>query len=516
MHPTARPLPSPWRSCTIGIHPHILPPEQDGNRIFEATRPDAGESDRIRGGIAGARSRILVAYVGVLVLVAALALVGLRQLLISRTTARADQDLREHVDRFVKFPGDLTTRARDPGELEANFDAYVQGAGPDEDETFVLFIDGRHHATRAARTSEHEQARRLRRYSRTRRLRSGELDTGEGRFRYLIAPIAAGNGRSGAFAVTLDFATELEDEVDAPLLLATGVLGVLLLAGSALVALVSGRALAPVKAVAETARSITESDLSRRIPVGADDEGSELARTFNAMLDRLESAFASQHDFVRDAEHELRTPLTIIRGHLEVLSDDPQDRRQTIDLVLDEVERMTRLVGDLLVLARADQPDFLQPEPIDLETFAEELHAKATGLAPREWRLVESTPGRLRADRQRLTQAVMNLAENAVHHTEEDEIIELGLALRDGVVHIWVRDGGPGVAPGAEERIFERFARGNGISPARSDGTGLGLAIVRVIAEAHGGSVGVRSVPGLGATFEIVLPPERGPEAVAR
>jgi signal transduction histidine kinase len=484
--------------------------------IPEATRTDAGRRALARRGLAGARARILAAYLGVLVFVALLALVGLRHVLIARTTARADEDLREQVDRFVQSSLGAAPTLRGRSDLEAIFDAYVEGAGPDEDETFVLFVDGRHHPTRRAGALEHDQATRLRALARTMRRRGGQLDTGQGRFRYAIAPIRAGDGQLGSFAVILDFDTELADEVNAPLRLAGGVLVVLLLAGAALVAFVAGRALAPVRAVSEAARSINESDLTRRIPVRGDDAGSELARTFNAMLDRLEAAFASQHAFVSDAEHELRTPLTIIRGHLEVVSADPRESRQTIDLVLDEVERMTRLVGDLLVLARAEQPDFLQPEQLDLEAFAHELHAKATGLAPREWRLVQATPGILRGDRQRLTQAVMNLAENAVHHTQEDEIIELGSALRNGSAHIWVRDGGPGIEPGDEQRIFERFARGSGVPPGGSDGTGLGLAIVRAIAEAHGGGVRVRSVPGLGATFEIVLPIEHPAEAAAR
>ncbi|HEX6391546.1 MAG TPA: HAMP domain-containing protein, partial [Solirubrobacteraceae bacterium] len=240
-----------------------------------------------------------------LVLVGVLALLGLRQVLIARTTARADEDLREHVDRFLlSSVGGLRAKA----DLAAIFDAYVEGAAPDEDETFVLFVDGRHHATSRAGAREREQARLLRSLSRTTRPRGGQLDTSQGRFRYAIAPIRAGDRPIGSFAVVLDFDTELADEVSAPLRLAGGVLLVLLLAGAGLVAFVAGRVLAPVKAVSEAARSINESDLTRRIPVRGDDAGSELARTFNAMLDRLEAAFASQHAFVSDAEHELRTP----------------------------------------------------------------------------------------------------------------------------------------------------------------------------------------------------------------
>lgn len=458
------------------------------------------------------RTRLLAAYVGVLVLVAVLALVGLRELMIGKTRAHADEELAHQVDRFANG---LRGAAAGPGEtvaLEDLFDAYAEGAGGNDDEAYILYVDGRHHPTQAAGPLEYEMARRLRALATTTRRRSGEVETRLGTFRYAMAPISTADG-AGTFAVTLDYNAELADEVYAPLTLAAGGLLVVLLAGSALVSFVAGRTLASVRDVAETARSINESDLTQRIPIEADAAGSALAVTFNAMLDRLEEAFTSQHDFVRDAEHELRTPLTIIRGHLEVISDDPVERRQTIDLVLDEIDRMTRLVTDLLVLARADQPDFLRLEPLDLEVFSVELHAKATGLAPREWRLVESARGDLMADRQRLTQAVMNLAENAVHHTHEDEIIEIGSTVHNGSARIWVRDGGPGIAPGDEQRIFGRFARGTGASRA-SEGTGLGLAIVRVIAEAHGGSVGVRSIAGLGATFEIVLPTVRVAEAV--
>ena len=112
--------------------------------------------------------------------------------------------------------------------------------------------------------------------------------------------------------------------------------------------------------LADTARSISETDLTRRIPVSGRDEIAELARTFNAMLDRLEAAFATQRAFVSDASHELRTPITIVRGHLELLGDDPQERRETIALVTDELDRMSRFVDDLLLLAKAERDDFLR------------------------------------------------------------------------------------------------------------------------------------------------------------
>ena len=175
--------------------------------------------------------------------------------------------------------------------------------------------------------------------------------------------------------------------------IAAGVsIGVLLLA-SLLAWVVAGRVLAPLRVLRDTARSIGESDLTRRIPVEGDDELADLARTFNEMLDRLEEAFASQKAFISDAGHELRTAITILRGHLDVMGDDPSDRRETLELVSDELDRMSRLVNDLLLLAKANRPDLLQPETIDLDDLTRELFAKASALASRDWRSRRSALG---------------------------------------------------------------------------------------------------------------------------
>jgi signal transduction histidine kinase len=287
-------------------------------------------------------------------------------------------------------------------------------------------------------------------------------------------------------------------------------IAVLLLA-SVVAFVISGRVLAPLREVTDTARAITETDLTRRIPVEGHDEIADLAHTFNAMLDRLEEAFATQKAFLSDAGHELRTPITIIRGHIELLGDDPQEREEVVELVCDELDRMSRLVDELLVLARAGRPDFLQLEPVDLETFTKELLAKATALGPRDWRLESSASGRITADRQRLTQAVMNLARNAAEHTGEDDRISLGSSLAGSGVRFWVSDTGPGVPDADRVRIFERFARAGG--QRTSDGLGLGLAIVRAIAEAHGGQAVLENGSSRGATFAITIPIESGKEA---
>jgi signal transduction histidine kinase len=266
-----------------------------------------------------------------------------------------------------------------------------------------------------------------------------------------------------------------------------------------------------VRRVTQMARTIEGTDLRRRIAVEGDDELAELAATFNAMLGRIERSFTTQRRFLDDAGHELRTPITIARGHLELLGEDPQEREETIALVLDELDRMGRIVNDLLLLAKAEQPDFLNVGPVDVDALTDDLYAKTRALAPRTWVLESRAEGVVVADRQRLTQAVVQLAQNAVQHTGASDEIALGSFLADGELRLWVRDSGAGISAEDQERVFDRFVRGRGASSC--DGAGLGLSIVSAIADAHGGRVQLRSRPGGGALFTVVVPVDgRTPE----
>jgi two-component system, OmpR family, sensor kinase len=224
------------------------------------------------------------------------------------------------------------------------------------------------------------------------------------------------------------------------------------------------------------------------------------------MLDRLERAFETQRQFLDDAGHELRTPLTIVQGQLELLPDDPSERQRTIELVLDEVKRMGRMVGDLILLAQSDEPDFLQLEPVDVAALTNDLHAKAQALGDHDWRIDRVGRGIIVADRQRLTQAVVQLAQNAVQHTEHGGEIGIGSVVSPGEARFWVRDTGSGVAPQDRERIFRRFERG---ADETSDGAGLGLAIVTAIARAHGGRAELDRATDGGATFSITVPTDQ-------
>ena len=210
--------------------------------------------------------------------------------------------------------------------------------------------------------------------------------------------------------------------------------------------------------------------------------------------------------FVEDASRALRDPLTICVGYLERLrEDDPDERHKTVALVVQELGRMARLVDDLELLAQAEQPDFLECETIDLAAFTGELIEEAHTLGPRDWTIDRAGEGSIVADRERLTDAVMNLADNAVQHTVVDEMVAVGSSHVGDEVRLWVRDAGRGVSPSDEPRIFERFARGEG-TYRRYRGGGLGLAVVKVVAEAHGGYVEMESRLEEGSTFTIVIP----------
>ena len=187
-----------------------------------------------------------------------------------------------------------------------------------------------------------------------------EVQTAEyGPVRYLAVPLAFEGKTLGVFVAAIFMKGRL-NAVDAVVRLGALVYGSIFLLASALAWIAAGRILRPLRTLTEAAGSISETDWSKRIPVQGNDEIAVLSRTFNSMLDRLEEAFATQRRFLDDAGHELRTPITVIRGNLELMGDDPEDRRQTVDVVTDELDRMARIVDELLDLAKAEQADFIQ------------------------------------------------------------------------------------------------------------------------------------------------------------
>jgi two-component system, OmpR family, sensor kinase len=479
--------------------------------------PHEGEPRRRRF-FASARARILASYLILLLFSTAVGTIVLREVLLARAGERVDDALVQEIEEFRNLAGGSDPETAQPfgDNVRRIFDVFLDRNVPAEAETFYTFVDGRAYDQRWAPSLPERRLDPIDDLASITDTRRGEFEhEDETRYRYVAVPATdAQTGEThGVFAVVIDLSDELA-EVNEALQIAVGVnIGVLVLA-SMLAWVIAGRVLQPLRLLRDTARSISESDLTRRIPVEGDDELADLARTFNEMLDRLEEAFASQKSFISDAGHELRTPITIIRGHLDVMGDDPEERRETLDLVRDELDRMSRLVNDLLLLAKASRPDFLQPETVDLDDLTRELFAKASALAPRDWRLATVGAGRIVADRQRITQAVMNLSQNAVTHTLNGDAVELGSELRNGRVRLWVKDTGPGVPEHEQARIFERFVRLDR-APA-GEGAGLGLAITRAVAEAHGGRVELDSRPGAGARFTVIIPTEPPQEVSPR
>ena len=216
------------------------------------------------------------------------------------------------------------------------------------------------------------------------------------------------------------------------------------------------------------------------------------------------SLLERQERFLHDASHELRTPVTIARGHLELLRREQPDA-QELEVALDELGRMERIVDRLLLLAKSEQRGFAFEE-IDLEAFLSDLFIRWSEVAPRAWRLDVDLAGRMLADPEALRNALDALLENAVKYTDPGDAIELS-AHADGVggVVIEVSDSGIGVPPEALPHIFDRWARADGARTRERGGAGLGLAIVAAVARAHGGRCSVRSLPH-GTAFRLHLP----------
>lgn len=290
--------------------------------------------------------------------------------------------------------------------------------------------------------------------------------------------------------------------------------GILALGGALLGAYVIGtRFSAPLRRMAAVAARVDAGDLHPRIhDTGAGREVAVLAEAFNHMLDRLTEAFAAQRAFVADASHELRTPLTVVRGQLEVLAAQgepsaPEVRRVT-GLVQAEVARIGRLVDDLLLLAKSEQAEFLRAEDVELRRFVVELWDGVQLIGERRYELGDIPAGTLRADPDRLAQALRNLLANAIEHTAEPSgLVRLTIELpAPGIVRFNVEDDGPGIPADQRERVFDRFQRTDRARDRASGGAGLGLAIVRAIAEAHGGTVRATEAPAGGARIELELP----------
>ena len=276
--------------------------------------------------------------------------------------------------------------------------------------------------------------------------------------------------------------------------------------------IVAGRALAPMKAIDETLRSIQATDLSRRIDVQPGDaELGRLVNTLNQLLGRLEQSFASVKQFAADVSHQLQTPLAVMKGSLELMSDSgrsPAEQRRIVENLAAEVDEMAAVLADLRALSLADAgPAAGQREPVDLSATVHEaselLEALAEVKGVRFDTLIQ--PGlTVWGSAVPLKQVVLNLGDNAVKYTESGGRVTVSLAADGDAAVMHIADTGIGISAHDLPHVFERFFRA-GSADTRTSGTGLGLAIVKRIVEAHGGTIHVESEPGEGTRFTVRL-----------
>ncbi|GIK62778.1 MAG: two-component sensor histidine kinase [Chloroflexota bacterium] len=276
------------------------------------------------------------------------------------------------------------------------------------------------------------------------------------------------------------------------------------------------RALHPISNVTRTANQIsTENDLSKRIPYdGPQDELGELITTFNHMVERLETLFNTERRFVADVSHELRTPITAIQGNVELLQRFGHDPA-SLKAIHSETQRMSRLVGDLLMLAQADVGHMpLIQTHVQLDSLLLEVYSQAKVLSKGHVRVIVSELDQIRVsgDPDRLKQLLMNLITNALAHTPENGEIRLTMQKAEKWVEIRVADTGVGISAEDLPHIFERFYRVDKSRSRDEGGVGLGLSIAKWIAEAHHGTLSAASTIGEGTTFTLRLPLPLDPE----
>jgi signal transduction histidine kinase len=464
------------------------------------------------------RTRILLLYALLLLAAVGVTIPILRSMLFAEVDSRVRADMLEDMESFLaEYRAAQQRQPFTASTLETFLDDFLSQTLPEDDSFFVALIDGEIYSASPAVLPAviGQSSSFILQWQQVQRYTQAEINSSNpavGQIAYVVQPLMAAGQLRGQFVIVHLSAGERQEALSVFYIFAKAAL-ILVVSAFGMAWLATGRLLRPVKDLAKAARTINEADLSGRIEVSGSGELTELAMTFNAMMNRIQQAFKSQRMFINDAGHELRTPITIIQGHLELMGDDPHEQAETLAIVMDELSRMNRLVDELLLLARSERPDFLKLERVDAIALSQDIFTKAKTLADRDWQLCLDTSsalagrGHLFADPQRLTGALLNLLNNAAQHTHAGDRIELGCRPQVDRVIFWVKDTGEGIPEDDQLRIFQRFARVQQ-TQRQSDGAGLGLAIVQAICEAHQGKVSVSSQPGIGSTFILTIPTE--------
>ncbi len=337
------------------------------------------------------------------------------------------------------------------------------------------------------------------------RYTDGDVD-----YAYVVVPVRIGPDQSGALVRVVDLRAAFAGLGDTVRTFALTATGALLLSG-ALAAVLMTRLLEPLAWLRQTAEGIGEADLATRIPVRGHDDLTALTRTVNGMLDRVEHAVTDRRRLLEDVAHELRTPMTVVRGHLDLVDPaNPGDVTRTVTLAAEELDRMSRLVDDLTVLATAERPDFVSPIRYDVGQLTRDTVEHAHVLGARRWRLDEAAEVEVELDPFRITQAWQQLVSNAVRYSEPGSAVGIGSRLTGGSLRMWVRDEGIGIAPADRDVVLRRWGRGStgpgGEAAAQGHSLGLGLTIVDAIVTAHRGRLEIDSAAGRGSLVTMVIP----------
>ena len=406
------------------------------------------------------------------------------------TISENAREIDQHLAREANELQLLAQKSIDP-QTGTEFDSardlltlYISRTIPDPSETMFIVVNG----VVTARTSDNPEVRLERDRAFVEIVKNqasvkvGNYQTEAGNARYIAVPVF-GETDEGALVAII-----FSDQYSAPIAeFLTRFAFIALFAFIAVFAIgwaVAGRVMGPITELRKTTQQVAADDLSKRIEItGGNSELDQLAVEFNTMLDRIQEAFSSQARFVDDAGHELRTPLTIVMGHFELMDTDPSQRDSSMPIIRDELRRMSRLVQDLQTLTKSSSPKFLARQVVDLDQFAADLRVKASmlGLANLE---ISADSSAFEFDPERLTQALLQLIENAKKHTGDQVMIRITLTAGQNLTAT-VEDDGPGVSDEDIPKLFLPFFRAKG--KVDLDGAGLGLALVQAIVQAHGG-----------------------------
>jgi heavy metal sensor kinase len=472
------------------------------------------------------RGRLAVAISLITTLVVAGSFLAIHQGTGSELQRRIDSDLRE---QFGEFQQQSLAGVQTPAELQRAAKRFIssQRYHP-ESRIFVIGVKGGADVTNQRDVIEHEVEAET--------AETGERGEGErepslldapvgfanvstedaGRLRVYSRPILVDSRELGTFRVA-DPRVPIE-RAQSGLRQTFLLVGVLALVVSVAVAgWVATLITRPLRRMAHVASEVDAGELNHRLgTVGSSNEVSSLAESFDHMLDRLESAFRRQREFVSDASHELRTPLTVLRGQIELLARENSDeakRRRTIETAVREIDHMNRLIDDMLILARAESGELVRPRDVELVDLLQDLERDVPLFGDRDYRVEGPRDGVVSADPDRLSQVIRNLVRNAVNHTDVGQAITVTVTPNGDSLRFSVADSGPGIPEDQLERVFDRFYRTDSGRARDEGGSGLGLAIARAIVEAHGGRIWAERSSGNGAKITFELP---GYRAVSR